>query len=77
MANYKTHQGDGGWLAYMTYGFYEGTGLRVDLPNWLTTEGYAQAGYTWQDLPASFQLRNVTTGQEVATGPGRLRQDQG
>lgn len=77
VANYKTHQGDGGWLAYMTYGFYEGTGLRVDLPNWLTIEGYAQAGYTWQDLPASFQLRNVTTGQEVATGSGRLRQDQG
>ncbi len=74
---YTTHQGDGGWLAYMTYGFYEGTGLRVDLPNWLTIEGYVQAGYTWQDQAANVRLRNVTTNQDVATASGRLRQDQG
>ncbi|MEE9928359.1 NfrA family protein [Microvirgula aerodenitrificans] len=76
-ANYKTDAGAGGWLAYMTYGFYEGTGLRVDLPSWLTMEGYVQAGYSLQDMPARFWWKNNTTGQESASRTGKLKQDQG
>ena len=37
---------------------YEGTSLRIDRPDWFTMEGYVQAGYSWQDMPARFWLRN-------------------
>ncbi len=75
-AHYQTDAGSGGWLAYVTYGLYEGTTLRIDRPDWFTMEGYVQAGYSWQDMPAKFWLRNNTTGTDTEKLSGRLQRDQ-
>src|SRR2546427_8535832 len=42
-AKYSAGAGQGGWLAYVTHGFYEGTGRRTDRSSWFTMEGYSQA----------------------------------
>ncbi|MFA4913478.1 MAG: hypothetical protein WC590_07585 [Burkholderiaceae bacterium] len=73
---YKTRAGDGGWLGYVTYGFYEGTGLRQDRSNWPTAEGYMQAGYARQDMSASFERVNTNSNRTVARSEGRLKRDQ-
>ena len=75
-AHYKTDAGSGGWLAYVTYGLYEGTTLRIDRPDWFTMEGYLQAGYSWQDMPAKFWLRDNATGVDGEKSSGRLKRDQ-
>ncbi len=75
-AHYQTDAGSGGWLAYVTYGLYEGTTLRIDRPDWFTMEGYVQAGYSWQDMPAKFWLRNNATGVDEEKSSGRLKRDQ-
>jgi len=75
-AHYQTDAGSGGWLAYVTYGLYEGTSLRIDRPDWFTMEGYLQAGYAWQDMPAKFWLRNNATGEDSGKSSGRLKRDQ-
>ena len=75
-AHYKTDAGSGGWLAYVTYGMYEGTSLRIDRPDWFTMEGYVQAGYSWQDMPARFWLRNNASGKDSAESSGKLKRDQ-
>ncbi|MGV2908008.1 NfrA family protein [Achromobacter sp. AGC25] len=75
-AHYETNAGSGGWLAYVTYGLYEGTTLRIDRPDWFTMEGYVQAGYSWQDMPAKFWLRNNATGVDGEKSSGRLKRDQ-
>ncbi|WMD23551.1 hypothetical protein RAS12_14620 [Achromobacter seleniivolatilans] len=75
-AHYETNAGSGGWLAYVTYGMYEGTTLRIDRPDWFTMEGYVQAGYSWQDMPAKFWLRDNTTGVDGEKSSGKLKRDQ-
>ncbi len=75
-AHYQTDAGSGGWLAYVTYGLYEGTTLRIDRPDWFTMEGYLQAGYSWQDMPAKFWLRDNATGADGDKSSGRLKRDQ-
>ncbi|KAG1182433.1 hypothetical protein G6F35_015604 [Rhizopus arrhizus] len=75
-AHYETNAGSGGWLAYVTYGLYEGTTLRIDRPDWFTMEGYVQAGYSWQDMPAKFWLRDNATGVDGEKSSGRLKRDQ-
>lgn len=75
-AHYQTNAGSGGWLAYVTYGLYEGTTLRIDRPDWFTMEGYVQAGYSWQDMPAKFWLRDNATGVDGEKSSGRLKRDQ-
>ncbi|WP_313622417.1 NfrA family protein [Achromobacter sp.] len=75
-AHYQTDAGSGGWLAYVTYGLYEGTTLRIDRPDWFTMEGYLQAGYSWQDMPAKFWLRDNSTGVDGEKSSGRLKRDQ-
>lgn len=75
-AHYQTDAGSGGWLAYVTYGLYEGTTLRIDRPDWFTMEGYVQAGYSWQDMPAKFWLRDNATGVDGEKSSGRLKRDQ-
>lgn len=74
--NYQTKASDGAWLAYVTYGMYEGTTLRIDRPDWFTMEGYVQAGYSWQDMPAKFWLHNNNTGEDTEKKSGRLKRDQ-
>ncbi|VVE11292.1 TPR repeat-containing protein [Pandoraea communis] len=76
IANYLSKAGNGGWLTYLTYGYYQGTMLRVDTPSWFTMEGYAQAGYSWQDMPSEFWLTDSVTGERVASSSGRLKRDQ-
>lgn len=75
-ANYLSRAGNGGWLSYMTYGYYEGTTLRMDKPSWLTIEGYMQAGYSWQDMPSQFWFTDQTTGAQSARSSGRYKRDQ-
>lgn len=75
-AHYETNTGSGGWLAYVTYGMYEGTTLRIDRPDWFTMEGYVQAGYSWQDMPAKFWLRDNATGVDGDKSSGKLKRDQ-
>ena len=55
---------------------YEGTSLRIDRPDWFTMEGYVQAGYSWQDMPARFWLRNNASGKDSAESSGKLKRDQ-
>ncbi|MGE8676170.1 MAG: NfrA family protein [Achromobacter kerstersii] len=75
-AHYQTDAGSGGWLAYVTYGFYEGTTLRIDRPDWFTMEGYVQAGYSWQDMNAKLWLRDNATGVDGEKSSGKLKRDQ-
>ncbi|MCT8176591.1 NfrA family protein [Variovorax sp. CY25R-8] len=74
--DYRADTGSGGWQAYLLYGFYEGTGLRVDTRSWFTMEGYLQAGYTLLDMPAAYTVRD-TAGNVLADGSGRLKRGQG
>lgn len=74
--NYESSRGTGGWQAYMLYGFYEGTALRLDATNWFTMEGYLQAGYTLLDTPALYTVRRAT-GEPLAGDRGRLKRGQG
>jgi tetratricopeptide (TPR) repeat protein len=75
-AQYKADAGSGGWLTYVTYGFYEGSGYRLDTPSWFTMTGYAQAGYSWQDLPAHFWLQDNTTQARSGDVSGTLKRNQ-
>ncbi len=75
-ARYESDAGSGGWLTYVTYGIYEGSGMRLDVPSWFTVEGYVQGGYSLQDFAARYSLRDNATGSETASGSGRLRRDQ-
>lgn len=75
-AHYQTKDGSGGWLAYVTYGLYEGTNLRIDRPDWFTMEGYVQAGYSWQDMSTKLWLRDNATGEDSDKSSGKLKRDQ-
>lgn len=74
--HYQTTADNGAWLAYITYGLYEGTNLRIDRPDWFTMEGYLQGGYSWQDMPAKFWLRDNATGEDGDKVSGRMKRDQ-
>ena len=41
----QSYDNAGGWMSYLTYGFYKGTGVRTDVNQWWTLSGYAQAGF--------------------------------
>ena len=73
---FDSNASQGGWLAYATYGFYEGTGLRFDVPSWFTMEGYVQAGYYYEDLSADFWMRDQNTGENGERRRGKYRRDQ-
>ena len=72
---YRNDAGAGAWQAYMLYGFYEGTGLRLDAKSWFTMEGYLQAGYTLLDAPTAYTLRD-STGQVLGQSDGKLKRGQ-
>ncbi len=74
--NYESSRGTGGWQAYMLYGFYDGTALRLDTTSWYTMEGYLQAGYTMLDTPVRYTVRSAT-GEVLASDRGRLKRGQG
>lgn len=73
---YQTEGGAGAWQAYALYGFYEGTGLRLDTSSWFTMEGYLQLGYTRLDAPTAYTLRG-SDGQVLGRSEGKLRRGQG
>lgn len=80
VTRYKLDSDAGGWMSYMTYGYYHGTELRSDEPSWFTVEGYTQLGYTWDSNDARFDVKGVdsngkTTGT-VASSSGKLQRDQ-
>ncbi|WP_341316671.1 tetratricopeptide repeat protein [Paraburkholderia sp. IMGN_8] len=75
-AHFSSRAGNGGWLTYVTYGYYKGTMLRVDQPSWFTMEAYMQGGYSWQDMPSQFWLTDQTTGETTARTSGRYKRDQ-
>ncbi|WP_295532375.1 hypothetical protein [uncultured Pseudacidovorax sp.] len=74
--DYQGGKASGGWQAYMLYGFYDGTALRLDKSSWYTMEGYVQAGYTLLDHGVDYTERDAS-GNTLATGDGRLRRGQG
>ncbi|MGE8690687.1 MAG: NfrA family protein [Achromobacter sp.] len=80
VARYKLNGNAGGWMTYITYGYYQGRELRVDVPSWLTIEGYAQAGYAWDDNSARYTAYSVDAKgdrqQELGSASGRLKRDQ-
>jgi hypothetical protein len=67
-------------MTYITYGYYQGRELRVDVPSWLTIEGYAQAGYAWDDNSARYTAYSVDAKgnrqQDLGSASGRLKRDQ-
>ncbi|MGP1628592.1 MAG: NfrA family protein [Giesbergeria sp.] len=73
--DYRTNAAAGAWQAYALYGFYEGTGLRLDTNSWFTMEGYLQAGYTLLDAPTAYTLRD-STGQVLGRSEGKLKRGQ-
>ena len=75
-AKYSAGAGQGGWLAYVTHGFYEGTGRRTDRSSWFTMEGYSQAGYANQSMASRFTLTDQTNGALVGDGSGRYKREQ-
>ena len=80
VARYKLNGNAGGWMTYVTYGYYQGRELRVDTPSWLTIEGYAQAGYAWDDNSARYTAYSVDSRgnrqQELGSASGRLKREQ-
>lgn len=80
LARYRLDSQAGGWMSYLTYGFYKGTGVRTDVNQWWTLSGYAQAGYTWDDNDAHFTLdsldANGDPAQRILESDGRLRRQQ-
>lgn len=80
VARYKLNGDAGGWMTYLTYGYYQGRELRVDVPSWLTIEGYAQGGYLWDDNSARYTAYSVDSKgqrqQDLGSAPGRLKRDQ-
>jgi hypothetical protein len=79
-ARYRLKDNAGGWMSYLTYGFYHGTGVRTDVNQWWTLSGYAQAGFTWDDNRAQFTVDQIdSNGDTVARltdSEGRLRRQQ-
>lgn len=73
---FDTGASSGGWLGYVTWGFYRGTGLRFDVPSWFTMEGYLQGGYYREDLSADFWTRDQVTGATSERRRGKYRRDQ-
>lgn len=80
LARYRLDGNAGGWMAYLTYGFYHGTGVRTDANQWWTLSGYAQAGYSWDDNRARFSVdsldANGDPAQRLLDSDGRLRRQQ-
>ncbi|PWB33118.1 hypothetical protein DCO48_10665 [Pseudomonas sp. SDI] len=79
LTRYKLGGSAGGWLSYITYGFYQGTELRRDETSWFTMEGYAQLGYAWEDNAARFSAYDVNGSKptrELAESNGRLKRQQ-
>ncbi|WP_369976925.1 NfrA family protein [Xanthomonas bundabergensis] len=80
LARYRLDSDAGGWMTYLTYGFYHGTGLRTDTRQWWTVSGYAQAGYSWDDNRARFSVDsldgNGDPAQRLSDSDGRLRRQQ-
>ncbi|QSQ46300.1 hypothetical protein ISN34_05275 [Xanthomonas translucens pv. translucens] len=80
LARYRLDGNAGGWLSYLTYGFYHGTGVRTDVNQWWTLSGYAQAGYSWDDNRARFSVDRLdASGAAVETlrdSDGRLHRTQ-
>ncbi|MBN4667981.1 tetratricopeptide repeat protein [Pandoraea nosoerga] len=74
--NYRSNAGNGGWQAYMTYGYYIGSELRMDQPSWFTLESYVQAGYAWQDMPSDLWLTDNTTGATTTRTSGKVKRRQ-
>jgi Flp pilus assembly protein TadD len=79
-ARYRLDSDAGGWMSYLTYGFYHGTGVRTDVNQWWTLSGYAQAGYSWDDNRARFSVDRLdSSGAPVETllaSDGRLHRAQ-
>lgn len=73
---YRNKTGDGGWLAYVSYGYYHGTDRKLNVSNWLTVESYAQAGISWQDMATTFTWNRNANGQQVYSGTGRYKRNQ-
>ncbi len=73
--DFQTGASYGAWQAYVLYGFYEGTGLRIDRKSWFTMESYLQAGYTLLDAPTSYTLRD-STGRVFGQTDGKLKRGQ-
>lgn len=80
LARYRLDSNAGGWMSYLTYGFYKGTGVRTDVNQWWTLSGYAQAGLSWDDNRAHFTIdaldANGDPSQRILQSDGRLRRQQ-
>lgn len=76
-SRYSTNTGDGGWLTYVSYGYYFGTERKLKEASWWTVDAYAQAGWAWQNMRADFTGINRNTGATTFSGSGRYKRDQG
>ncbi|MCG8275725.1 hypothetical protein [Stenotrophomonas sp. NLF4-10] len=80
LARYRLGSDAGGWMSYLTYGFYHGTGVRTDVRQWWTVSGYAQAGYSWDDNRARFSIDrldgNGAPAERLLESEGRLHREQ-
>jgi Flp pilus assembly protein TadD len=80
LTRYQLDSDAGGWLSYITYGFYKGTELRTNESNWFTMDGYAQLGYAWEDNDATFTAYDVDSQgsrtRQLAKTDGQLKRQQ-
>lgn len=70
---YRMNSGAGGWMAYATYGFYQGTLLPGEGDRWLTVSGYLQGGYSWDNNRVQYA---ADLGRGHGLGGGRLKRQQ-
>ena len=80
LTRYKLDSTAGGWLTYMTYGFYQGTELRLNESQWFTMDGFAQLGYAWENNDAKFTTYDVdsqgSTTRQLGESSGQLKRQQ-
>lgn len=80
LARYRLGESAGGWMSYVTYGYYHGTQMRTDVNQWWTVSGYAQVGYSWDDNEARFSVDRLDGKgipvERLLDSSGHLRREQ-
>ncbi|WP_296251239.1 hypothetical protein [uncultured Stenotrophomonas sp.] len=76
---YQLDDAAGGWMTYVSYGWYHGAASSPDDRSWPSMQLYAQGGYAWSNNDADFRVGRVdfngTQVQEVRSS-GQLKRSQ-
>ncbi|WP_313643093.1 hypothetical protein [Stenotrophomonas sp.] len=76
---YQLDDSAGGWMTYLSYGWYHGAATGPDDRSWPSMQLYAQGGYAWSNNDADFHVQRIaTTGlpAEELRSSGHLKRSQ-